>query len=238
MSFTAIVFQSPWWKLYFSVSNLCNTIKILLLAHWILNMWILQCLCSIRHWFGYAVNGKQRRCFILMIGIWADCRGCIKTIIPNSLFFYLERVAWIHFNKLFWSSSSGTCALSWRSSNLFTLSCLGMIIFICTFLWSLMTLSTSTSCHSGKTLLCKETIQCHSLPQDKYWSLTIMQQPSPWDALSEKRLTVQDRSRRNRFDQRVWKNQALYSFEFSMTNCVIGVQLNSQEMAPSVNASY
>ncbi len=39
---------------------------------------------------------------------------------------------------------------------------LGMIIFICTFPWTLMSLSTSTSCHSGNTLLCKETIQCSS----------------------------------------------------------------------------
>ncbi len=97
-----------------------------------------------------------------MIGIWTDCRGCIIAIIPNSWFFCLERVAWIHFCKLFWSSSSGTCALSWKSNNLFTLSCLGMIILICTFPWSLMSLSTSTSCHSGNTLLCKETIQCRS----------------------------------------------------------------------------
>ena len=40
MSFTAIVFQSPSRKTYFSVPNLCKTIKILLLALWILNMWI------------------------------------------------------------------------------------------------------------------------------------------------------------------------------------------------------
>ncbi len=97
-----------------------------------------------------------------MIGIWTDCRGCIKTIIPNSWFFCLERVAWIHFCKLFLYSSSGTCVSSWRSSNLFTLSWLGMLIFIFTFLWSSMSLSTSTSCHSGNTLLCKETIQCRS----------------------------------------------------------------------------
>ncbi len=65
--------------------------------------------------------------------------------------------SWIHF-----CSSSGTFALSWKSSDLFTLSCLGMIIFICTFPWTLMSLSTSTSCHSGNTLLSKETIQGHS----------------------------------------------------------------------------
>ena len=35
-----------------------------------------------------------------------------------------------------------------------------MIIFICTFLWSSMSFSTST--HFGNTLLCKETMQCHS----------------------------------------------------------------------------
>ncbi len=98
-----------------------------------------------------------------MNGIWTDCSGCIIAIIPNSWFFCLERVAWIHFCKLFWSSSSGACASSWsRSSNLFTLSCLGMIIFICTFPWTLMSLSTSTFFHSGNTLLCKETMQCHS----------------------------------------------------------------------------
>ncbi len=162
MSSTARVFQLPSWKTYFSLPNLCNTIKILLLALWILTLLILQCLCSIRYWFGNAVNVKQRRCFIVMIGIWTDCRDCIIAIIPDSWFFCLVRVAWIHFCKIFWASSSGTCASSWRSSNLFTLSCLGMIIFICTCLWTLMYLSTSTSCHSGNTLLCKETIQCHS----------------------------------------------------------------------------
>ncbi len=92
-----------------------------------------------------------------MIGIWTDCRGHILDIIPNSWFFCLEWVAWIHFY-----SSSETCGSSWRSSNLFTLSCLGMIIFISTLPWSLISLSTSTSCHSGNTLLCKETIQCCS----------------------------------------------------------------------------
>jgi hypothetical protein len=35
-----------------------------------------------------------------------------------------------------------------------------------------------------------------------------------------------------------WQNQAQYSFEILMTNCGIGVQSNSQEMAPSANASY
>jgi hypothetical protein len=45
-------------------------------------------------------------------------------------------------------------------------------------------------------------------------------------------------SRRNWFDQTAWQNQALYSFKMSTTNCGIGVQSNSQEMAPSANASY
>jgi hypothetical protein len=34
-----------------------------------------------------------------------------------------------------------------------------------------------------------------------------------------------------------WQNQAQYSFKTLMTNCVSGLQLNSQEMAPSANAS-
>jgi hypothetical protein len=41
---------------------------------------------------------------------------------------------------------------------------------------------------------------------------------------------MQDRSRRNRFDQTAWQNQTQYSFQISMTNFAIGVQLNSQEM--------
>jgi hypothetical protein len=44
-------------------------------------------------------------------------------------------------------------------------------------------------------------------------------------------------SKRNRFDQMAWQNQAHYFFKILMTNIVIGVQLNSREMAPSKNAS-
>ncbi len=159
---------------------------------------------------------------------------------PNSWFFCSERVAWNYFCENFWSSSSGTCASSWTSSNLFTLSCLGWewsfssVLFL--ELWCLFLLLPLVIL---KIIFC-ETKQFSAavLPQDEYWSLTIMQQPSPWDALSEIRLTMQDRSRRNRFNQTAWQNQAQYSFKFSMTNCAIGVQSNSQEMAPSANASY
>jgi hypothetical protein len=45
-------------------------------------------------------------------------------------------------------------------------------------------------------------------------------------------------SKRNRFDQTAWQNQAQYSFEILTTNIVIGVQSNSQEMALNANASY
>ncbi len=45
-------------------------------------------------------------------------------------------------------------------------------------------------------------------------------------------------SRRNRFDQTAWQNQAQYSFKILTTNIVIGVQSNFQEMVPSANASY
>ncbi len=45
-------------------------------------------------------------------------------------------------------------------------------------------------------------------------------------------------SKRNKFDQMAWQNQAQYAFKILTTNCGIGVQLNSQEMAPSTNASY
>ncbi len=46
-------------------------------------------------------------------------------------------------------------------------------------------------------------------------------------------------SKRNRFDQTAWQNQAhQYSFKNFTTNIGIGVQSNSQEMAPSANASY
>ncbi len=157
MGFTAIFFQSSSKNTYVSVPNGCKTLKKTFLALWIHKMLILQCLCSIRYWFGNVVNSEQRNSLYLMIGIWTDCRGCIIDIIPNSWFFCLERAAWIHF-----CSSSVTCALSWRSSNLFTLSCLGMNIFISTLPWSSILLSTSTFCHSGNTLLCKETIQCRS----------------------------------------------------------------------------
>ncbi len=115
---------------------------------------------------------------------------------------WLERVAWIHFYKLFWSSSSGTSASSLRSSNLFTLSCLGMNIFISTFPWSFISLSTSTSCHSGNTLLCKETIQCRSTTSGLIVIPHYNDTPSPWDTLLEMRLTTQY-SRRNRFDKMV-----------------------------------
>ncbi len=70
-----------------------------------------------------------------------------------------------------------------------------------------------------ETLFCgRKQFSAAVLSQDKYWSLTIMQQPSPWDALLEDRLTMQDRSRRNRFDQTAWQNQAQYSFQILMTN--------------------
>ncbi len=144
------------------------------------------------------------------MGIWAECTGCIIIIIPY-FWLRLERVACIHFCQLFWSSSSGTFALCWRSSNLFTLSCLGMIIFIWTFpclrffflLLPIVIL---------ETLFCgRKQFSAAVLPQDKYWSFTIMQQPTPWDALLEVRLTMHDRSRRNRFNQTAWQNQAHYS---------------------------
>ncbi len=233
----ATLFQLHSKNTHVTVPNGRKAIKILLLALWILKLLILQCLCSIRYWYSNEVNSEQRNSWYLMIGILTDCRGCIKTVIPNSWFFCLESVAWIYFCLLFWSSSSGTCASSWRSSNLFTLACLGMIIFISTFPQTLMSISTSTSCHSGNTFLCKETIQCRSTTSWWILTLTIMQQPSPWDTLSEKRLTTQY-SRRNRFNQTTWQNQAQYSFKILMTNCGIGVQLNSQEMVPSANASY
>ncbi len=90
-----------------------------------------------------------------------------------------------------------------------------------------------------KTLFCgRKQFSAAVLPQDEYWSFTIMQKPSPWDALSEIRLTIQERSRRNRFDQMAWQNQAQYSLQILTNNCVIGVQSNSQEMAPSATVSY
>ncbi len=90
-----------------------------------------------------------------------------------------------------------------------------------------------------ETLFCgRKQFSAAVLPQDEHWSLTIMQQTSPWDALLEERLTTQDRSRRNRFCKMAWQNQAQYSFQILMTNCVIGVQSNSQEMAPSANVGY
>jgi hypothetical protein len=45
-------------------------------------------------------------------------------------------------------------------------------------------------------------------------------------------------SRRNRFNQMAWQNQAQYSFKILTTNIVMGVQLNSQKMVPSANTSY
>jgi hypothetical protein len=132
MGFIAILLsQLPSIKTCVSVPKRCKTIKNWMLALWFLKMFILQCSCSIRWWLGNTVNGEQMSSCILIMGVWTDCRGCIITIIPYP-WFCMERIAWIHFYKLFWSSSSGTCASSWRSSNVFTLSCLGMIIFICT----------------------------------------------------------------------------------------------------------
>ncbi len=157
MGFIVIFFESSSKNMYVSVPNGCKTLNKSLLALCILKLLILQCLYSIRYWCGSAVNSEQRNSLYLMIGIWTDCRGCIIDFIPNSWFFCLKRVAWFHL-----CSSSGTCASSWRSSNLFTLSLLGMIIFISTLPWSSISLSTSTSCHSVNTILCKETIQCRS----------------------------------------------------------------------------
>ncbi len=101
---------------------------------------------------------------------------------------YLGKITLIHTRLFFRSSSSGTCAW-WRRSNLFFLSCLGKITFIYTFPWLLMSLSTSS--HFGNNLLWLETTQC--LPQDKIWSLTIMQQSFCWVVLSKIRLKTQDR---------------------------------------------
>ncbi len=173
-----------------------------------------------------------------MIGVWADCRGCIKTIIPNSWFYWLKRVAWIHFYKLFWSSSSGTCASSWRSSNLFTLSCLGMNIFISNIPLSSISLSSITSCHSGNTLLCKETIQCHSTTSAlllilHYNATTLSLRCTLGDKI-DNTILQKKQIQPNGF----WQNQAQYSFKILTTNIVIGVQSNFQEMAPSANASY
>ncbi len=60
MGFIAILFQLPSKNKYVSVPNGCKTIKILSLALWILKLLILQCLCSIRFWFGNAVNSNYR----------------------------------------------------------------------------------------------------------------------------------------------------------------------------------
>jgi hypothetical protein len=89
-----------------------------------------------------------------------------------------------------------------------------------------------------ETLFCiRKRFSATVLPQDEYWSLTIMQQFSPWDSLSEIRLTTQY-SRRNRFNQTARQNQAQYSSKILTTNIVIGVQSISQELVPSANASY
>ncbi len=89
-----------------------------------------------------------------------------------------------------------------------------------------------------ETLFCvRKQFSAAVLAQDEYWSLTIMQQPSPWDALLEIRLTTQY-SKRNRFNQTEWQNQAQYFFKILTNNIVVGVQSNSQEMAPSAIASY
>ncbi len=195
------------------------------MALWILKLLILQCLCSIRYWFGSVVNGEQRNSLYLMIGIWSDCRGCIIDIIPNSWFFCLEvpLLGLVH-----WAGGvaiSPPCPVWKRSFS----SVLFLEVWYLFLLLPLVIL---------ETLFCvRKQFSAAVLPQDEYWSLTIMQQPSPWDALLETRLTMQY-SRRNRFDQTVWQNQAQYSFKILMTNCGIGVQSNSQKMAPSANASY
>ena len=184
------------------------------------------------------VNSEQRNSLYLMIGIWTDCRGCIKTIIfpiPGSSD-WRGLLGFISINSsglplLGLVRQAGGVAISspchvweWTFSSVHFLEV--------RYLFRLLPLVIL------ETLFCvRKQFSAAVLPQDYYWSLTIMQQPSPWDTLSEIRLTKQY-SKRNRFDQTAWQNQAQYSFKILTTNIVIGLQSNSQEMAPSANASY
>ncbi len=152
MSFIAILFQSPSIKTYMLVPNLCKTIQNGCWLSWSSKCWSSNVCAALG-------TGSETRSmeikeifFILMMGIWTDCRGCIIIIIPY-FWLCLERVSWICFCQHVWSSSSGTCVLCWRSSNLITLSGLRMIIFISTFTWTTLFLSTSTSCQSWNPLL-------------------------------------------------------------------------------------
>ncbi len=168
-----------------------------------------------------------------MIGIWTDCRGFIIDIIPNSWFFCGWRglLGFISVPLLGLVHQAGGVAISspcpvWESS-------FSPVLFLeLQYLFLLLSLVIL------ETLFCvRRQFSAPVLPQDEYRSFTIMQQPSPWDALLEIRLTTQD-SRRNRFNQTPGQNQAQYIFKISTTNIGIGVQLNSQEMVPSANASY
>ncbi len=66
--FIAIFFESSSKNTYVYVPNGCITLNKSLLALWILKLLTLQCLCSIRYWFGSAVNSEQRNSLYLMIG--------------------------------------------------------------------------------------------------------------------------------------------------------------------------
>ncbi len=172
-----------------------------------------------------------------MIGIWADCRGCIKLSFPIP-----GSSDWRGLLGFISINSSGRPLLGlvrWAGGVAISSPCrvwewtFSSVLFL--EVWYLFL---PLPLVILETLFCvRKQFSATVLPQDEYWSLAIMQQPSPWDALSEIRLTVQY-SRRNRFNQTAWQNQAQYSFKISTTNIVIGVQVNSQEMAPSANASY
>ncbi len=218
MGFITIFVQLPSKNTYVSVPNGCKTLKKWFLALWILKLFILKCLCSIRFWFGNAVNSEQRNSLYLMIGIWTDWRGCIINIIPNACssvwrgllgFISVPLLGLVH-----WAGGvaiSSPCPVwEWSFSS--------VLFFELQFLFLFLPLVIL------ETLFCaRKQINAAILPQEEYWSLTIMQQPSPWDTLLEIRLTMWY-GKRNRFDQTAWQNQAQHSFKISTTNCGIGVQ--------------
>ncbi len=170
-----------------------------------------------------------------MIGIWTDCRGCIIAIflIPGSS-------VWRGLLGFISVKTSGLSLLGlvcWAGGVAISSPC-PVWIFICTFLWTSMSLSTSTSCHSGNTLLCKETIQCLSTTSGRiliphYNTTTLSLRHTLGDKID---------NAREKQKKQIWPNGMAESstvlfqnFDDQLCNWV---QLNSQEMVPSINASY
>ncbi len=199
--------------------HLWNTIKILLLALWFLKILTLQCLCSIRYWFGNAVYGEKEDFLTWWWAFGLTAKAALKNSFP------LFGCVWRGLLGLISVNSSGLplmelvhCAggiaissscLLWEWSFSSALLLEPRFFFLLLPLVILETL-----------FYVRKQFSAALLPQDEYWSLTIMQQSYPWDTLLEDRLTMHERSRRNRFDWTTYQ-----------------VQMQATKKLPSTNAS-